>query len=116
MARTIDSDKDAALAELRLNVQPDIAPVVEATELDEVLDTNQLASFWLPNTVYNVRDTILPATLNGHRYRCISAGISGATEPNWPKSNAATISDGTDGLRWQEEGPEYPNVFHIDFA
>jgi hypothetical protein len=110
MPRSLEEDKEAALAELRLGLQPDAQPPLSEPELDQLLEKTQRADFWAAATAYLVGDIILPVTLNGHRFRCICAGTSGATEPAWPKSWGATISDG-DELLWQEDGPEFKNVF-----
>ncbi|HEY6969618.1 MAG TPA: hypothetical protein VJA94_10465, partial [Candidatus Angelobacter sp.] len=39
-------------------------------------------------------------TGNGHTYRCIVAGTSGANQPNFPTGDQATVTDGS--VTWQE--------------
>jgi hypothetical protein len=116
MPRTLEQDKEAALAELTLYVQPDTQPTLDAPALDSLLDQVQRAGFWTASTAYLVGDVILPVTLNGRRFRCIRAGTSGAEEPEWPIHWAAIVSDGDDELLWQEDGPEYKNVFDVRAA
>ncbi len=58
---------------------------------------------WAASTAYNVGDEVRPNVPNGHIYRCTpQAGTSGATEPDWPIVNEATVTDG--GVTWQESG------------
>ncbi|MGD0274510.1 MAG: hypothetical protein ABSB79_00415 [Syntrophales bacterium] len=42
----------------------------------------------------------MPTVINGHYYICVIAGVSGITEPSWPTSSGATMTDGT--VSWQE--------------
>jgi hypothetical protein len=51
--------------------------------LQHFLNDNQTAVVWTPNTNYSFNQTILPATQNGHSFRCGVAGTSGASEPVW---------------------------------
>ena len=44
---------------------------------------------------------------NGHLYRCIVAGTTNATEPSWPLTENATVTDG--GVTWQELTPVLVN-------
>lgn len=116
MPRTVETDREDALVELRINIQPDAEPALLAEEVEGLLDKNRRASFWLPSTAYTVGDVILPATLNGHRFRCTRSGTSGTTEPTWPSNDRAKIGDGSGGLQWQEDGPDYKNVFDVRAA
>jgi hypothetical protein len=43
-----------------------------------------------------------PTVSNGHYYRCTTAGTTGATQPTWPTTAAATVADGT--VVWTEAG------------
>jgi prepilin-type N-terminal cleavage/methylation domain-containing protein len=56
------------------------------------------AGMWKSATNYSIGDIVIPTNPNGHFYRCKTAGTSGATEPNWPKTGGSTISDG--GVVW----------------
>lgn len=55
---------------------------------------------WAGTTSYSVGDVIKPTTLNDHYYVCVVAGTSGSSEPTWPVTGAATVSDGT--VTWME--------------
>ena len=50
---------------------------------------------WAASTAYNAGDKIMPSTSNGFFYECTTAGTSGTTEPTWPTTNGATVTDGT---------------------
>ena len=44
---------------------------------------------------------------NGHLYRCTVAGTTAATEPAWPLTENATVTDG--GVTWEELTPVLVN-------
>jgi hypothetical protein len=51
-------------------------------------------------TPSQIQDTVTVSVGNGHTYRCIVAGTTGATQPIWPLTEGATVIDG--GVTWQE--------------
>lgn len=57
---------------------------------------------WLANTEVLVGEMATPTVQggNGHTYRCIQAGTTGAKEPVWPLTESGTVPDGT--AEWQE--------------
>jgi prepilin-type N-terminal cleavage/methylation domain-containing protein len=55
-------------------------------------DYNQFPR-WQSLRIYSVGDKVLPISMNGRYYTCVSQGISGASEPNW--SDAGNVTDGT---------------------
>lgn len=64
---------------------------------------------WLPNTPCLVGEYAAPSTVldtvtisapNGHTYRCIVAGVTGANQPAWPLTEGGIIVDGS--AHWQE--------------
>jgi prepilin-type N-terminal cleavage/methylation domain-containing protein len=57
------------------------------------------AGIWVKQTSYAAGDIVIPTNPKGHFYRCITAGTSGATEPAWPLTGSATISDGAQWVR-----------------
>jgi prepilin-type N-terminal cleavage/methylation domain-containing protein len=57
---------------------------------------------WAQLTIYSIGNFAVPATKNGHRYRCTTAGTSGASEPTWPITKAGTVADGS--VTWTENG------------
>jgi hypothetical protein len=57
-------------------------------------------NYWQPSS------TSYPSG-NGHLYRCVQAGTTGATEPTWPLTESGTVNDGT--AVWQEMTPVLAN-------
>lgn len=83
------------------------AAAITEDDISRILDQNAVASVWVASTDYVYGDVVIPTddNRNGHRFVCIVAGTSDATEPSWPTWDNATVSDG-DNLTWQECGPE----------
>lgn len=61
------------------------------------LDT---APVWKPETAYAIGDICSPTHPNEHLYLCTVAGVSSTTEPTWPITDNATVTDGT--VTWTE--------------
>lgn len=57
---------------------------------------------WAASTVYALNDVRIPTVANGREYKATTAGTSGATEPIWPTTAGATVTDGT--VVWTENG------------
>ena len=59
---------------------------------------------WVANTPVLVGEMATPSSAgpsgNGHTYRCIQAGKTGAIEPVWPLGEGVQFNDGT--AQWQE--------------
>lgn len=114
------TDRANALSRLTRWVQPDTAPVLTQAEIEATLDDNRRASVWTAATAYVPGDVIVPTVRTGHRYRCIVGGTSGTAEPytgsdRWPTTQGATVTDGASSplLTWQEDGPEYTNLYDV---
>ena len=68
------------------------------------------AGVWQASTSYSVGDVVIPTSPNGHFYRCVTPGASGASEPLsgiWPTNNedcSSSIPDGTGPtqVQWME--------------
>ena len=112
---TDEEARETALEELKRLTQHTVEPQLSDADLDGLLDKTKRASTWKPNTQYAHGDTVQPTVRNGSRYRAIEGGTSGAAEPDWPKSKASTIGDGTSDpqLRWREDGPAYANIYNV---
>ena len=53
-------------------------------------------SAWVASTAYSLGGIVKPTGgYGGCVYECTTAGTSGTTEPTWPTSNGATVSDNT---------------------
>ena len=59
-----------------------------------------VAPAWRGLNEYAAGDVCQPIQENGHLYKCSTAGISGISEPEWPLTSGATITDGT--VVWTE--------------
>jgi hypothetical protein len=74
---------------------------------------------WAAATAYSVGDYVTPTTLNGHVYRCVKAGTSGASEPlsagalytSWDWYPDMLIED--NDVIWEEAG-SYHQTGHQD--
>ena len=69
------------------------------------------------STAVSLGQTTVPATPNGHMYRCTTAGTTGASEPTWPTGSGATVSDGT--AVWTEMTPDFQgnaNLTEADYT
>ena len=68
-----------------------------------------LGAAWLASTAYLVGEYVQPTATggNGHIYRCVQAGTTAATEPTFPLTEDATVTDG--GVIWEENTPVLAN-------
>jgi len=57
---------------------------------------------WATGITYLVGDIVTPTVSNGHYYKCIQGGISGATQPTFPTVTGQQVTDAT--VIWQEAG------------
>lgn len=62
-------------------------------------------SGWEATTAYALGAQRVPAARNGHYYEVTTGGTSGATEPPWPTTTGAIVTDGA--AIWQERGRAY---------
>lgn len=55
---------------------------------------------WAPGETQAVGDLCVPAKLNGYLFRAtaITTGVTGTTQPSWPTTVGATVTDG--GVTW----------------
>lgn len=50
---------------------------------------------WAASTAYTLGQFRIPTVANGYRYEITTAGTSAATQPTWPTTIGATVTDGT---------------------
>jgi len=50
---------------------------------------------WAASTDYTTGSYVMPSTANGFFYEATTGGTSGSTEPTWPTTNGATVTDGS---------------------
>lgn len=63
---------------------------------------------WQPNTEYEVGDIMRPSVINGHSYKCTTAGTSGSIQPALLTMEGSTITDNE--VTWTE------NAYTVTFA
>lgn len=107
-----------AFAELVRKVEPDRAPALTkgdgaspdpTKELDAVLLASVRGSTWIANTAYVYDQVVFPTVRNGHKYRVLTPGTSGATQPTWP--DWGYVTDGT--VELYEDGADFPNIYDV---
>jgi len=64
-------------------------------------------AIWTGTHAYISNDLVRPTTSTGLIYRCTVAGTSGSTEPTWPTTEGATVTDGT--VTWVSEAFAFPS-------
>lgn len=95
-------------AELRLAVSEIWTKTPEADQdlltikLGQYLDPGTAWVMWKPATAYALDAIVVPPVPNGRKYKCTTAGISGAAAPVWPVVAGGVIADGT--AAWTEDG------------
>lgn len=62
---------------------------------DDVLALGRYDTAWAATTAQAVGSRRRPTVINGFHYRAVSGGTTGGTQPTWPTTEGATISDGT---------------------
>jgi hypothetical protein len=60
------------------------------------------SSTWTASHAYLAAEVVKPTTRNGHLYQVIVAGTSGGSQPAWPTTPAATVTNGS--VTFQEFG------------
>ena len=62
---------------------------------DDVLALGRYDQGWVGSTAYPIGSRRRPTTPNGYHYRVVVGGTSGSTQPTWPTTEGATVTDGT---------------------
>lgn len=86
-------------------VQATVEPVLSAAELMRLLRYAQAADedgnapdiyeTWGASIAYGVKERVVPVARNGYVYKVTAAGTSGLTQPTWPTTIDATVTDGS---------------------
>lgn len=106
-----NADRDEALEELILLVQPDAEPELDLADVEKVLDRNLRVTTWSANKALKYGQLIFPATRNGHVYRVTIAGTTGTAEPTWPLVDSNTVVNG--GVTFEEYGAVPRNIYNV---
>lgn len=94
----------ASITDLKQPLGPNL--VIDGTQTPPTVDPLSLhlmGQTWLANEPYLVGEVVTPIAVNGHQYRCIQAGTSGAAQPVFPTGAGQTVND--NGVIWQENTP-----------
>lgn len=94
-----------AKARLKFEIQFDTPPILSDDDITAILEKWERATVWATGTAYLAGDVVIPLAQNGHRFVCVTAGTSGATEPVWSTANFSNVGDGD--VLWQEDGAHY---------
>lgn len=87
---------------VKLKAQTDAYPCLDDGAVTELVQKHKFAEVWQASHAYKPGDKVQPTGKNGHFYKCVKAGTSGLTEPNWLTSTAVRVRDGGDSLSWEE--------------
>lgn len=101
-----------ALAQLTRDTAASTPPVLTTDDLQSLLDQARRVDRyaylpdtlhgWAAQTAYGLDAQAVPTVRNGHYYVVTTGGTSGATEPPWPTTTSAIVTDGS--AIWQEAG------------
>lgn len=72
--------------------------VALASKTMTVTAANSWGTTWAASTAYTAGRVVRPTTGNGYLYRSTGAGTSAASEPTWPTTIGATVTDS--GVTW----------------
>lgn len=110
-----NAERDEALEELILLVQPDVEPELDLEEeVEKTLDKNLRVTTWSSNKAFKHGQLIFPTVRTGHVYRVKIAGTTGATEPTWPTFDGNTVVDGT--VTFEEFGAYPHSIYNVTEA
>ena len=70
------------------------------TTVGATVDDDAGAIIWASAINKALDDLDLPTTANGYYYKCTTAGITGTTEPTWPTTEGATVTDNAGIPAW----------------
>lgn len=76
-------------------IQPTLEKNASETRTIEVDFFAKAAVLWRGNEDWSLNEQIRPTVANGYAYQATTPGTSGANEPRWPKTLAATVADGS---------------------
>ncbi len=95
-----------ALEKLSRLVDPDGAFDIPIHVLEDALEDRRRFAVHAVSTAYGVGDRVIPSPATGRLYRCLVAGTSDSTAPDWPTGTVSTwkLEDGDD-IEWEDIGP-----------
>src|SRR5690348_11303613 len=101
-----------AREQVKTNCSATTDPTLSDPEVEALLVATVRGSAWVTDTAYTVGQVVIPTTRNGHAYRVLQAGTSGATEPGWSLLPGGVVSDGST-LLYAEIGPDWGELYDL---
>lgn len=102
---------DTWVADHAYNITDMVEPTVPNGYVYKI-GNNQFPQAWQPNQNYVVGDVVVPTVLNGWKFTVIEADgtnpASGGTEPVWPTSDGATVTEEHDDSTTPTLPPQLP--------
>lgn len=108
------AERDDVIAEVKRLAQTAADPVLSDPEVEAIVDAHLQASAWTAETEYAFGNEIRPTARNGHRYKVVTPGTSGVTEPTWLTGDFSRTSDST--VMWEEAGVDASSPYDVDAA
>jgi hypothetical protein len=94
--------------------------IADTSETQTLVDKGYFIGWndaWKANTAYRLGDYVTPSTRTGTRYRCKTAGVSGASEPGWGTAGDPTaIGDGSGALVWEAAGTDAVPIYYAKYV
>lgn len=117
-------DEATARARIELLTAWQSEPTLTADQIDLLVASSRRADSsyrwsdddtdWAASTAYLAGDKRAPRVRNGHVYTVTTAGTSDATQPAWPTTSGATVTDGT--VVWTETGASWTPTYDLNAA
>lgn len=107
-------NKQQAIEKLADMCQANVFPTLNSDLLVRFIDENTRSSTWTASTAYYYGDIIQPTVRNGRYYKCIIAGTSGATEPDFANIGytGQIFTEGAD-LTWVDNGAAQVEIYDV---
>lgn len=97
-------DRTDAITLLSAQCASGTYPTLDNTQLGALIDATEEYTVWAVGEPYAFGAVVQPVTPNGHLYRCILAGTSGATEPRWALYSTSDTRPGLTRPYWDSWG------------
>jgi hypothetical protein len=82
-------------AELRVRTEPGGTVYLLCTATNDRIELGYDPPKWVLSTAYVAGQQVVPRTLNGWVYQCVTAGTTNSSQPTWPTTLGANVTDGS---------------------
>lgn len=108
------TDREDALARLKDLCEPNAQPEIEEADLEAILDRHLRLTTRLAGKSISVGQRIRPTIANGREYVATQSGVTGSTEPEWPKSiRPGSYPKVTDGSVVFEDDGDMGTIYDV---